>query len=217
MDFIDKRKTELLSGLESDAQQEAAKIIANAQKEASERIKYGEKQIVSIRNDAEKKAQQQALQTRRKILAGIDIEVKRKVMHAQEELFRQIINRIEHAFADLVNDPSYRSILLDWTVEAALGLGVSAAVINMSESERNIINQQFLRTTEEMIKEKTGETVSLSLSSDIALKQQGIVLTSSDGRTAFSNQVHTRMQRKLPEMRKLIYDTLQSGDRDKTV
>ena len=45
-----------------------------------------------------------------------------------------------------------------------------------------------------------------------ALQAQGVVLTAADGRTAFNNQVPTRMLRRQREIRKLIYDVLFTGN-----
>ena len=56
--------------------------------------------------------------------------------------------------------------------------------------------------------ERTGKPVDLTLSEARPLKSQGVVLTAADGRTAFNNQVRTRMMRKQREIRTLIYNTL---------
>jgi ATP-dependent protease HslVU (ClpYQ) peptidase subunit len=45
------------------------------------------------------------------------------------------------------------------------------------------------------------------------LKSQGIVLTAADGRTAFNNQVRTRMLRNQRKIRTLIYNKILAGDR----
>jgi vacuolar-type H+-ATPase subunit E/Vma4 len=41
-----------------------------------------------------------------------------------------------------------------------------------------------------------------------------VVLTAADGRTAFNNQVHTRLRRHQREIQTMIQDTLFSGSRD---
>jgi vacuolar-type H+-ATPase subunit E/Vma4 len=44
------------------------------------------------------------------------------------------------------------------------------------------------------------------------LQSQGVVLTAADGRTAFNNQVKTRMLRNRREIQTLIYNTLFTDD-----
>jgi vacuolar-type H+-ATPase subunit E/Vma4 len=62
------------------------------------------------------------------------------------------------------------------------------------------------------IQKQTGRQTSLTLSDARPLQSQGVVLTAADGRTAFNNQVRTRMLRKQREIRMLIYDTLFNYD-----
>ena len=53
----------------------------------------------------------------------------------------------------------------------------------------------------------------ISLRDANPLKRQGVVVTAADGRTAYNNQVTTRIQRKEREIRMLIYDKLFADDR----
>jgi vacuolar-type H+-ATPase subunit E/Vma4 len=55
--------------------------------------------------------------------------------------------------------------------------------------------------------------VKLTLSAAPPLKSQGVVLTALDGRTAFNNQVKTRLQRSQRQIRTLIYDALFTDNR----
>ena len=61
---------------------------------------------------------------------------------------------------------------------------------------------------EKRIKKILGFGVVLKVSEEQPLHAQGVVLTAQDGRTAFNNQIHTRMLRKQREIRKHIYDNL---------
>jgi vacuolar-type H+-ATPase subunit E/Vma4 len=51
------------------------------------------------------------------------------------------------------------------------------------------------------------------LSETLPLKSQGVVLTAADGRTAYNNQVKTRILRKEREIRMAIYNTLFTDNR----
>jgi len=52
----------------------------------------------------------------------------------------------------------------------------------------------------------------LILSEEEPLKSQGVVLTAADGRTAFNNQVKTRILRHKREIQTLIYNALFTDD-----
>ncbi|MDT8303525.1 MAG: hypothetical protein RQ760_18745, partial [Sedimentisphaerales bacterium] len=60
---------------------------------------------------------------------------------------------------------------------------------------------------------QTNKQAQLKLSDAEPLKYQGVVLTAADGRTAFNNQVKTRMLRKQHEIQILIYNAVFTDDR----
>jgi vacuolar-type H+-ATPase subunit E/Vma4 len=208
MEETENGRKSLIASIEKDAQAEADTILADAQKLADEQKAYGEKQAGMILKKAQKQAAQQSEAVKKKILAGIDIEVKRKVMRAQDSLLNMVLDRVEEQLHALVRDKHYRDILLNWVVEAAIGLNTDAAVISASGDELAFINKTFLAEAEKKVKSYTGRRVALSLSTTPQNRLQGINLTAKDGRTAFNNQVRTRIARRQREIRKRIYDML---------
>jgi vacuolar-type H+-ATPase subunit E/Vma4 len=98
--------------------------------------------------------------------------------------------------------------LAGWITEAAIGLDAESAKVNTSEKERALINDQLLSDIAEKIHTHTGRHAILTLSDSQPLKSQGVVLTAANGRTAFNNQVKTRMLRKQREIRTVIYNAL---------
>jgi vacuolar-type H+-ATPase subunit E/Vma4 len=203
----------IISGIEADGRAEEQLIIKEAQALAAEKQKFTGKKIESVLNEARDEAQQQAQAAKRKIISGLQIELKRRSMHIRETVMRQIQDEVEKKLEAITGDANYRSILIDWIIEAAIGLGAEVAQINASEKERAFINDQLISEATEKIRTKTGRQVTLQLSQEPALKLQGIVLTAADGRTAFNNQVRTRMLRKEREIRMTIYDTLFADER----
>ncbi len=59
-----------------------------------------------------------------------------------------------------------------------------------------------------LVKKQTGEAVTLSLSKAEPMSLQGVILTSEDGRTAFNNQVKTRLSRNQRQIKRLIHNAL---------
>jgi vacuolar-type H+-ATPase subunit E/Vma4 len=97
--------------------------------------------------------------------------------------------------------------------EAAIGLDAESVQINASETERKLIDDRLLSEVKDRIHEQTGRQVTLTLSDAQPLKHQGVILTAADGRTAFNNQVRTRMLRNKREIQTLIYNTLFVDDK----
>jgi vacuolar-type H+-ATPase subunit E/Vma4 len=212
METIDKEKAALISGIEADARAEEQKLIKEAEVQAAEKRKYSEKKIESLLNDAHEKAKRQAETAKKKIISTAEREVKRGSMRVQASVVRDIMDRVEMELGSMAGDKNYSSVLVNWITEAAIGLGAESAHINASEDERALIDDHTLSEIARRIQKQTGRQTSLTLSDAKPLQSQGVVLTAADGRTAFNNQVRTRMLRKQREIRTLIYNTLFNYD-----
>lgn len=198
----------LVSGMEQEAQQEADKVIAGAQKEAERKILYTEQQVESILNEAAKRADAQAEKIRQQALSGVAVEAKRRSMNIQEDMHREVLHRAVSKLEMLADIDGYREVLNGYIVEAAVGLDVSAARVNASEHERSMITRELLVEAEKRVKKVTGKNVRLTLSGEPPLRKQGVVLTSEDNRTAYDNRIDTRLIRKSEEIRQYIHERL---------
>ncbi len=206
-------KDALISGIEADAHTEEQEIIKDAENQAAEKRKYADQKAESLLNDAHKEAQEQAEAVKKKMLSDVKLELKRRSMHIRDSVMRDIMDRVEKKLNSMSGDTSYRSVLINWITEAAIGLGAESAQINASQEELALINDQLISEVAEKICTKTGKEVTLQLSDKPPLKSQGIVLAAADGRTAFNNQVRTRILRKEREIRMAIYNALFTDNR----
>ena len=213
MDSVDKEKAALISGIETDARAEAEKIVEEAGKKAAEKKKYAEKRIESLLNDARRRASEQAEAAKKKIISGAELEAKRRSMLLRDAVIQDILGLAEKKLNGMIGSADYRSVLSSWTTEAAIGLDAESARINASEKERASIDDQLLSEAADRIHAYSGRQVKLTLSAAQPLKSQGVVVTAADGRTAFNNQVKTRMLRKQREIRTVIYNALFGDNR----
>jgi V/A-type H+-transporting ATPase subunit E len=213
MESAEKDKTDLISGIESDARIEEQEIIKEAEKLAAEKRKYTEKKIEALLNDARSEAQKQADAVKSKMLSSVELELKRHSMSVRSDLIRDVMNRVEKKLNSMVDDKNYRSILINLIIEAFVGLGVEAAEINATQKERSLIDDRLLSEVKEKIRMQTKRQAQLELSDAEPLKSQGVVLTAADGRTAFNNQVRTRLMRKQREIQTLIYNAVLADER----
>ena len=213
MESAEKDKAELISGIESDARIEEQEIIKEAEKQAAEKRQYTEKKIETLLNDARSEAQKQAEAVMNKMLSGVELELKRHSMSVRSDLIQDIMNRVEKKLNSMVDDENYRSILINWIAEAFVGLGVEAAEINATQKERAMIDDRLLSEVKEKIRMLTNIQAQLKLSDAEPLKSQGVVLTAADGRTAFNNQVRTRLLRNQRQIQTLIYNAVLADER----
>ncbi len=213
MESVEKGKAALISGIEADARAEEQEIIKEAQKQASEKRKYSEKRIESLLNDARKEAEKQAEAVKNKVICGVELEVKRCSLRSRDSAMQEILNRVEKKLNSMASDANYRSVLINWITEAAVGLDAESAEINASKKERLLVDDQLLSEVKEKIHTHSGRQVALRLSDAQPLKSRGVVLTAADGCTAFNNQVKTRMLRNQCEIQMLIYKALFADNR----
>ncbi len=198
----------IISGIETDALAEERQIIQEAENQAAEQRAYTLKKIESILNEAEKEGLEQSEKLKKKILSSVQLEVRRRSLNVRGRILKEIMSRVEKKFQSLIHDIGYKSILVSWIVEAAIGLDAQSSKINASEDELPLIKFDLITEAVEIVRKKTGKNMVLQLTGEQPLKSQGIVLTSDTGRTAYNNQVRTRMLRKERDIRMLIYNTL---------
>jgi len=214
MESIERGKALLISGIEADARNEEKQIITEAEKKAEEKRQYAQKKIESLLDEARREAQEQAGMVKKKILSGADFEIKRRSLRVRSALMQDIANRAKQKFARMIGDSKYKSVLANWIVEAAIGLDAESAQINASQKERELVDPELLAEVTKRVCEHTGRQVALRLSDAEPLGSQGVVLTAADGRTAFNNQVATRMLRRQREIQTLIYHVLFADDQE---
>ena len=212
MDTVEREKAELIAGIEKDARAEQQKIIDEASTQAAEKSKYTEKKIESLLDEARAKAQEQAEAVKKKIVSAAEREVKRRSMGIRDIVMQEIMARVEKKLGSIAGDENYRHALIGWLTEAAIGLDAKSARVNTSAQELRLIDERMLSEVSRRVRRQTGRQIELTLSDEEPLKSQGIVLTAADGRTAFNNQVKTRMLRKKREIQMLIYSTLFTDD-----
>lgn len=212
MESIEKGKAMLISGIEVDARNEEKEIVAEAEKKAQEKRQYAQKKIESLLNDARKEAQEQVATVKKKIISAADFEIKRRSLRVRSMLMQNISNRAMQKLAQMIDDSTYKSVLADWIVEAAIGLDAESAEINASQKERELIDPELLAEVAKRISKHTSKQVALNLSEAEPLSAQGVVLTATDGRIAFNNQVATRMLRRQRKIQTMIYNALFADD-----
>lgn len=198
----------LIEGIAADARAEAERLVEEARRAGEERLKAAQAQSLRILQEAREKADSQARSVHDQALSSIRIEGRRTSLAVREEALRRVIRRARERLSALSDTDEYRRVLLGWIVEAAIGLNVPEALVNVSAGERRFLDPGLLREAERRVKELTGRKVSLKAASGDPLVGQGVVLVSADGRVEFNNQVSTRLLRYQSEIRSIVFEAL---------
>jgi len=204
----------IIQGIQQEAQQEADKLIEQAEKSASDRRKSWEKQAERIMQEAGQEAEERAEEIWKAGQSRLAVELKKRRLQLHEQAVNEVINQALSDIEKMIGSEAYTAVLEDLITEAALGIRADKAVVLSSAKEASLITDTMLKTVRERVKETSGRDIRLTFSSDEPLSGQGIMLKSEDGSVAFSNQIRVRLLRYQSEIRHLIYRKLLSETSD---
>lgn len=202
-----KPESELIHGIEEQTQSEIDRIREELARLETDRKGRVERELESIKKKTDEYAASQIDKAKRAAAASVATECHKIELEAREQFFKQVLQSAEARLRDRIGDDEYPAILKDWIVEAAVGLAASEAEVSTTEPERELCRRVLDEAAEEASR-LLGTTVRLELSETLLKSGQGVVLTARSGRTAYNNQVRTRMMRRETAVRKVIYDEL---------
>ncbi len=198
-------RSELIAGIKRDAEAEAKRIIEDAERTASDKMQAKDMQVKSIERDTAKKIDHQINIIEKNSLSSIKVEKKRIALQIREKLINTVIDKVREKIRDKADADEYKDILKGWILEAAIGLGEEEVEVNGSKRELEIMTDSYIKDVEKEYHDLTGGKISIKKSDKNPLFAQGIVLTSLNHKTAFNNQVPTRLLRYQSDMRKTIH------------
>ncbi len=205
---VSEKGTRLIADIRKDAEAEAVRITTEADKAARDRVDQFERQMKDIMAEADKTAAEQEEAVQRTLQAAFTVEKRRIALASRDRILKRVLRRVEEKMAARVSDKNYRGLLMTLVVEAAIGLGESKVTVNASPAELALIDDKFLKEATAKVASLVMRPVTITKTREAPLLLQGIVLSAADGRTAFNNQIRTRLLRKQSEIRKRIYDRL---------
>ncbi|MBN2351194.1 MAG: hypothetical protein JXD23_01400 [Spirochaetales bacterium] len=209
MEEISSGRAQLVEDIQRDVEEEVRRIREEAAAAIEERRKRYRRQIEEIAADTAAQTAAQTAAVEKTLKAALAIELKRIMLHARDRVFRRVLEGVETRMAERVSSPEYRKVLLGLVVEAAIGLGADETEVNASPDELRLIDAAFLKEAQDKVKGLVLRKVTIAKSGAAPLLLQGVVMSSADGRTAYNNQIRTRLLRNQGAIRKLIYERLQ--------
>lgn len=196
----------LLAGIVKDAEAEAEKIRLHARGQMEQRRGVLEGQIRKLIEESDKLLAQAQRNARRRTLSVIRAEERKIALKTQEALGLRVIQEAEALLAGLAERPEYGEVLSRWIAEGALGVNRPKVIIRSSSREN--LTDRVLRRAEALVLEASGRKVELIVGEGEPLADQGVVMTSPDGRISFSNQVSPRLRRYAQEVNRIINEAL---------
>lgn len=201
----------IIQGILQEARDEAARIVAQAEKSAAQREKSWSITAGRLQAEAEKEAEEKYEEIIRTGESRLKIEEKKRKLQLSELAADEVLNEALLSAEAMVKTEEYRQVLEDLITEAALGIQTDTAAVSASAREIPLITEDLLRAAENRVRQLSGRSIKLVPAEGQPQPGQGVLLTSLDGTVAFSNQIRIRLLRYQSEIRRLIYRKLLSA------
>lgn len=192
---ISSQETVLIDSIKKEAHDEAQKILDSAYRVVEERKKSTDEQIMKIKADNDEKASQQVNAIAQDGIRKIESLKRKQMLALKTEIVNHVIERVNEKFNDLLSQPEYKEMMIEWTVEAALGLAEKDPILRVTASCRPLIDDVFLNQAAQRYRELTGEDIIFTLAPEVITKGYGIVLESKNGKMGYNNLLETRLDR----------------------
>lgn len=197
--------------IEAQSQNEAAEILKQAEGEVRSIIKQAEAEAANIRSHILEGAKKQAGQVRRRILSGVQLEIKKQQLRNREKLMDQVLDRVRRELEAFRSDPAYRNVLIRWALEGMNAVESDSVILICGKKEADILNGAAMKAILGGMKKETGRTVHASIETSDT-KEGGILVLSSDRRVRFDNRFPARLRRMEQEIRLEVAKTVFAGE-----
>lgn len=201
-----KPESELIQGIQEQTQAELDRIQEEMAHLETEKAGRTDAEIEAIRRKVDEYTESQLRKAKKAAEAIVSTECHKIELEARERLFAQIVESSTARIKGMIEEKGYPEVLKGWIVEAAVGLASDEAVLSASSAEMEACRRVLPEAAKE-VAAIVGHPVTLSLSKTSS-PGQGVILTAGSGRTAYNNQVRTRMMRRETEIRQIIYEEL---------
>ncbi len=202
------QETALIDSIQKQAKDEAQRIVDSAHQAVEERKESIENQIVRIKKENAEKEEQQSAAVAHEGEQKIASLKRKQMLGLKDDVVSQVIDQVKEKFKALAAQPDFRDVLIDWTVEAALGLEEKDPVLQVTESCRSFADETFCQEAARRYKELTGTDITITLSPDVIKKGHGIVLQAQNGRTAYSNLLENRLYRHKDQIESVVLEDI---------
>ncbi len=207
---MEEEKNPLIATILADAENEAARIVAQAEKSGELQRVQAEKRAAAIVEQAKADGTAQAERKIAQVQATLEMEKKRMELQRKASISNYLLQRLDARFREIVDTHRYREFLKQWLVEAVVGLERPWAEVVTSPLDP--IHQSLISEVMEESSRLLGYSVTLVVAEEKDPTMQGVMVYSKDRKTAYNNTVATRTKRYATEMYRIIHQAVLGVD-----
>jgi vacuolar-type H+-ATPase subunit E/Vma4 len=200
----------LLDGIHRDAEEEAARIMDQAEQQARTKQAGLNEKLELVSREAEAEREKRLSGIKRRLDSDLRTRRRRESLKAREHYYNLIISRALSRLKALTADnKDYREVLAKWIAEGIVGLRQTEVSVTASVQDR--LDAAILQRAAELAGGVLGQTPVIRQGQQ-ELAEQGVAVFSVDGRVSFFNQISNRFRRYDSEIKQIIYQGLEKQD-----
>jgi vacuolar-type H+-ATPase subunit E/Vma4 len=202
------QKAVLIDSIKKAADDEAQRILNDAHQVVKDRKKSTNEQILLIKKNFKKKEEQQLAKIAQEGKLRIETLERKKRLELKQNIVNHVMEQVREEFSTFELEHESREMLIEWGVEAALGLEESDPILKVTESCASFIDDEYCYKVAHRYKEFTGKDIEITVSSDVIKKGYGLIIEAKNGKTAYNNLLKDRIYRNQETIEALVLEEI---------
>ncbi len=196
----DKGVENIIAHIETKAENEISELLSKAREEA-ENIRNLANQEAEVESEkALSNAKRSASLEGQRILAEIKIQVRRKMMDSQEKAISKSFDEAKDVLRKLAENGKqdkfvYKDILFDLIASGSEILDGDNLELALNKDDSKTFTNAMLEEARNLVKERAGRDVHLSLSKEPTTFLGGVVVRDTEKAVEVDNSLETRLNR----------------------
>ncbi len=186
-------ENKLLDGIIKQAEKDSIEIIRKAEDSAAKRIEAYESSLDRLTAETDQKIEAKLEKMKKLHDSLLKSEERRKRLKLLEEVNQDVKRLFFKKMEKLIGSEEYNDFLAKLIAEGAIAVDDSEVTVNCSFKEE--ITDSIIESALEYVKKATGRKIDIKYLSKQPLSGQGIIVSSSNGRISYNNQIETRLRR----------------------
>ena len=210
-------RTQIIDDIQSQATAEVDSIQTQQESTLAGRRRALKEKIAGLSDEADAKIKEEEQRVRIRWERFLAQEERRVRLVLQDRVVSSVVDGVQDDLKTLPDSPEYPSLLLDWIIEAAIGLGYGTgenpgkATIRCNPHDRSVIEAEIPEIRKRFLS-LTGGSLDFEIDEDsLSSDSIGIILMDETGRTAFSNTLADRFRRNSPEIHRIVMGKIFPG------
>lgn len=211
-------RQQIYDDIQAHGNAELDAIMQQSDSNLTQRRESMERKLTLIIDEADKKISEEEQRIRSRLDHRFAREERRIQLSLQKRVVQEVHNRVRNELKALRENPDYPTLLQEWIIEAAIGLGYgfddgirldqTLARIRCIPEDRELLEAE-IPGIEKRFLTITGHSLQLVFDEESLSRESiGIILIDETGRTAFSNTLSDRFRRASRDIHRLVMERI---------